>query len=204
MPGPGWRKVGNRYAMGKRDMLSNTGLWHRVRVAAHGSFFIGTLALCLSSSAFAASSVTLAWDPSSGTNIAGYKLYYGGSSGTYTNTLTIGNSTNATVSNLVSGATYYFAATAVDTNGLESAYSNEVGYTNVVSAPPAITLTSPANNADYAAPATVSLAASVTANGHTITSVQFYTPTLLGRAPPRPTPLPGAVSPPAAIASPRA
>ena len=35
-------------------------------------------------------------------------------------------------------------------------------------------LTSPANNAAYAAPATVSLAASVTANGHAITAVQFY------------------------------
>src|ERR1019366_1674310 len=30
------------------------------------------------------------------------------------------------VSNLVEGATYYFAATAVDTNGLESDYSTEV------------------------------------------------------------------------------
>ena len=42
-------------------------------------------------------------------------------------------------------------------------------------------LTSPANNSAYAAPATVSLAASVTANGHTITSVQFYNGTTLLR-----------------------
>ena len=63
-----------------------------------------------------------------------------------------------------------------DTNGLESDYSAEVSYT--VPLPtnnsPAIALTSPANGSAYVAPATISLAASVTANGHTITQVQFY------------------------------
>ncbi len=45
--------------------------------------------------------------------------------------------------------------------------------------PPTVTLTSPANGASYIAPATISLAASVTANGHTITQVQFYNGTAL-------------------------
>ena len=41
--------------------------------------------------------------------------------------------------------------------------------------PPAlISLTSPADGSSYAAPASISLAASVTPNGHTITKVQFY------------------------------
>ena len=159
-----------------------TGLLDRVRRAAHITFIVGTLAALAPSSGFAASSVTLAWDPSTGTNIAGYKLYYGASSGAYTNTLTVGAATGAVISNLISGATYYFAATAYDTNNLESDFSNEVSYTNVVLAPPALTLTSPANNAGYAAPATISLAASVTANGHAITAVQFYNgATLLGQ-----------------------
>jgi hypothetical protein len=35
-------------------------------------------------------------------------------------------------------------------------------------------LTSPSDGATYKAPATISLSASVTANGHTITKVQFY------------------------------
>ena len=39
---------------------------------------------------------------------------------------------------------------------------------------PFIALTAPANSARYAAPATINLAATVTANGHTITKVQFY------------------------------
>lgn len=72
-------------------------------------------------------SVTLAWDPSAGTNmIAGYKVYYGTQSGTYTNIVTVGMATTVTVSNLISGMTYYFAATAFDVTGLESDYSSEV------------------------------------------------------------------------------
>src|SRR6185436_17819431 len=39
---------------------------------------------------------------------------------------------------------------------------------------PTVAITSPASGASFTAPATVNLAASVTANGHTITKVQFY------------------------------
>ena len=46
---------------------------------------------------------------------------------------------------------------------------------------PSIALTAPVNGASYVAPVTIPLAASVTANGHTITQVQFYNgATLLG------------------------
>ena len=46
---------------------------------------------------------------------------------------------------------------------------------------PTIALTAPVNGASYAAPASISLAATVTANGHTITKVQFFNgATLLG------------------------
>ena len=103
--------------------------------------------------------------------------------------ISTGSATTATVSNLVSGATYYFAVTAVDTNGQESDFSSEIIYT--VPLPtnnhPVIALTSPANGAVYAAPATVSFAAVVTANGHTINQVQFYKGLmLLGAATPPP------------------
>ncbi len=78
--------------------------------------------------ALATGTVTLAWDPSPGTNdvIANYNLYYGAASGTYTNVVAAGTNLTASVSNLLEGITYYFAATAVDTNGLESDYSAEV------------------------------------------------------------------------------
>jgi fibronectin type 3 domain-containing protein len=84
-------------------------------------------------------SVTLAWDQSpSSTNyvIGSYNLYYGPASGVYTNRVSVLGVTNTTnmVTNLVRGATYYFAATAVATNGLESDYSNEV-FTKIATIP---------------------------------------------------------------------
>ena len=83
-------------------------------------------------------SVTLAWDASPGTNvITNYNIYYGPASATYTNVQAAGTNQTLTVSNLVRGGTYYFAATAVDKNGLESDYSTEVStVTKTQPAPP--------------------------------------------------------------------
>ncbi|MGO8928513.1 MAG: fibronectin type III domain-containing protein [Limisphaerales bacterium] len=81
--------------------------------------------------------VTLAWDPSSGTDvITNYNVYYGVASATYTNVVAAGTNTTVSISNLVDGTTYYFAATAVDTFGLESAYSTEVSALIPASKPP--------------------------------------------------------------------
>jgi sulfur relay (sulfurtransferase) complex TusBCD TusD component (DsrE family) len=129
--------------------------------------------------------VTLAWDPDPASDIAGYRLYEGGASRTYTNVMDVGIATNGTFSGLVSGATYFFAATSYNTNGIESDYSAEVSCTVPLptSSSPVVTLISPADNAAFTAPATISLAASVTANGHAITKVQFYNgASLLGEA----------------------
>jgi hypothetical protein len=72
-------------------------------------------------------SVTLAWDPSPGTNvIANYNVCYGVASNTYTNVVAASTNTTVSISNMVNGTTYYFAATAVDMSGLESDYSTEV------------------------------------------------------------------------------
>jgi hypothetical protein len=59
-------------------------------------------------------------------------------------------------------------------DGTNSASDTFVLTVNAVNPPPTVALTSPANGASYTAPATISLAATVTANGHTITKVQFY------------------------------
>ena len=130
----------------------------------------------LTASALGQGSVTLAWNPDAGNAIASYRLYQGAVSQTYTNVIAAGNVTNETVSSLVSGATYFFAVTAVGTNGLESAYSSEVSYTVPLptNTPPTIALTAPVNGASYVAPATINLAASVAANGHKISQVIFY------------------------------
>jgi Divergent InlB B-repeat domain len=77
---------------------------------------------------FAAQSVSLGWDPSPDANVAGYNVYYGPASRSYTNLLVAGNATSIIISGLVGGATYYFAATAYDVTGTESDYSNEVFY----------------------------------------------------------------------------
>jgi len=89
---------------------------------------IGTLFGAAQFCAFATGSVTLAWIPSADPSVVGYNLYYGGASGVYTNTIQAANTTNAVVSGLVDGATYYFAATAYDNTGLESPFSNEATY----------------------------------------------------------------------------
>jgi sulfur relay (sulfurtransferase) complex TusBCD TusD component (DsrE family) len=138
--------------------------------------FLGVVLVlaALTASAQGQTSVTLAWNRCAGTNVAFYKLYYGVASRTYTNASNVGNATNATISSLISGKIYYIAATACNTSGLESDYSTEIVYTNPVATAPTIVLSSPVSGASYTAPASISLAATVTANGHTITKVQFY------------------------------
>jgi hypothetical protein len=106
----------------------------KIMLAAIAVAFFASLIMALA--AQGRGTVTLAWDASTGTNvIAEYKVYYGIASATYTNAVSAGTNLTVSVSNLVVGATYYFAATAVDTSGLESDYSTEVStaiVTNVV------------------------------------------------------------------------
>jgi fibronectin type 3 domain-containing protein len=69
----------------------------------------------------------LAWSAPAGT-VAGYRVYYGTASRSYTQALGGGayvTATTWTISTLPGGHTYYFAVTAVDTSGVESAYSAE-------------------------------------------------------------------------------
>ena len=77
-------------------------------------------------------SVTLSWIPPTEnidgsylSDLAGYKIYYGVSEGNYPNVIIIDNPGIATyvVENLTP-ATYFFVATAVSSNGLESEFSN--------------------------------------------------------------------------------
>jgi hypothetical protein len=85
--------------------------------------------VCFHFSAFAEKTVTLAWDPSPGPDISGYKIYYGTASGDYSQFVTVGNTTNATISGLLEGSTYYFAATAYNSFDLESEACEEISYT---------------------------------------------------------------------------
>ena len=94
-------------------------------------------------SAYATGSVTLAWNASTDPSVVGYNVYYGGASGAYTNEICAGNATNATISGLIQGTTYYFAATTYAASGLESPFSSEVSYlvpmnTPIVNQPPTL------------------------------------------------------------------
>jgi hypothetical protein len=47
------------------------------------------------------------------------------SSGNYMQTTKVGSATAVTVTNLISGSTYYFAVTAYNAAGVDSPYSNQ-------------------------------------------------------------------------------
>ncbi len=87
-----------------------------------------TLILFLCMSNVYSAQATLSWNPNSESDLAGYKVYYGNSSGSYSFNVDVGNQTSYTISNLVEGKIYFFAATAYDFSGNESGYSNEVSY----------------------------------------------------------------------------
>ncbi len=59
-------------------------------------------------------------------NVAGYKIYYGSSSGNYTSTIPVGKTTRYCFTDELDPGTSYFVVTAYDSNGNESVYSNEV------------------------------------------------------------------------------
>jgi PKD repeat protein len=91
-----------------------------------------------------------------------------------------GTSTSANPSYTYQNAGTYTAQLSVS-DGNNTTPSSPLTITVTSNPAPVISMTSPANGASYAAPATIGLAASVTPNGHTITKVQFYNgATLLG------------------------
>jgi hypothetical protein len=70
--------------------------------------------------------VTLEWEADP--NVCGYRLYYGVESGSYQVAIDVGPAGSCSVSNLVRGTTYYFAATAYSHIGTESDFSTEIVY----------------------------------------------------------------------------
>ncbi|HVV01137.1 MAG TPA: Ig-like domain-containing protein [Verrucomicrobiae bacterium] len=123
-------------------------------------------------SAKAQSSLTFAWDAVDTPGV-GYRLYQGTASRSYTKTIDAGANTQVTASNLTPGVKYYFSVVAY-TSTTQSDYSTEIAYTPTNSLAPSIALTSPLPGASFTAPATINIAAGVSANGHTISKVQFY------------------------------
>ena len=68
--------------------------------------------------------ITASWSPNPETDLAGYLLYMGTSSGQYDMNLDVGNNVTGTFSHVADGM-YYVAVKAYDTSGNESGYSQE-------------------------------------------------------------------------------
>jgi len=78
-----------------------------------------------------AASITITWDRNQEPDIAGYKVYWGTASGSYSDSATINDTATDpptatyTIDGLDVGTTYYFAIKAFDLAGQESIYSDE-------------------------------------------------------------------------------
>jgi type IV pilus assembly protein PilY1 len=99
------------------------------------AFVILFTTLVLSQFALAAQ-INLAWDANTESDLAGYKVYYGTSSKSYTNSIDVGNVTTYTLTGLTQGQTYYIAITAYNTSSSESGYSGEVSGVATAPTPP--------------------------------------------------------------------
>ena len=92
-------------------------------------------AAALTVTAITTGSATLSWDAPTTytdgtplTDLAGYKVYMGTSSGNYTTVVDVGNVATYVVSNLAPD-TYFFVVTAYDSASNESSFSNEASKT---------------------------------------------------------------------------
>ena len=105
--------------------------------------FLGSLLIlaALSTTVEAGQSVNFGWVDSPTPSVTGYNLIYGEVSQTYTNLIDVGNVTNAVISDLVAGTTYYFAVEAYDASGSLSIDSTEISYTVPIIAPAQIQAT---------------------------------------------------------------
>ena len=81
-----------------------------------------------SSTAPKTASATVSWNANTESDLAGYRIYVGTKSGSYgvVGPFEVTNGTSFTVPNLPLGATYFFAVSAFDKSGNESAKSAEV------------------------------------------------------------------------------
>lgn len=112
---------------------SNVGAFSNISIrVSDGKTTTSLQAFSITVLAVASGSATLSWTPpttntngSPLTNLAGYRVYWGTTAGSYTNSVTLNNAglSSYVVSSLAPG-TYYFAVTALNSSGVESAKSN--------------------------------------------------------------------------------
>lgn len=84
-----------------------------------------TILILLSASVLHAQKATLAWDASASPEVVGYRIYFGTNGGSYSFATNVGLVRTQTVV-LPHTGRWFFAATALDANGMESPFSNQV------------------------------------------------------------------------------
>jgi len=110
----------------------------RCSPSAHvGSLLATALAIVFCPIASRASqSATLIWASNTNPDIAGYIVYYGAASRTYTNAIDVGTTTTTSVTGLVDNVTYFFEVTAYNSSHVESDFSAETSFTPGATPPP--------------------------------------------------------------------
>ena len=130
---PGWASFNTSTgALSGQPTLANVGVYSNISISVSD----GTASASLSSFSISVDQVgsfstTLSWTPPTqnedGTtleDLAGYKIYWGTTPGVYTNSASVdAGLTTYVVENLAPG-TYEFVATAINSAGVESRYSN--------------------------------------------------------------------------------
>lgn len=104
-----------------RNVLRTAAVWAAVLAALGGAASAQVTNL--------AGPIGLSWTPSATVAAASYVLYRGVEPGVYMTRVNVGALPRATVSDLTLGTTWYFAVTAIDADGYESPFSNEISYT---------------------------------------------------------------------------
>jgi regulation of enolase protein 1 (concanavalin A-like superfamily) len=89
-----------------------------------------------------AASLTLAWDHSTSSNVAGYQISYGTQSGKYTANVKAGYVTSVSINGLTEGTTYYFIVQSYDSAGTLGSPSPEISG-KVPAAVPALSISCP-------------------------------------------------------------
>jgi len=129
--------------MRKTGSLTRPAVVSRIAYLALLFMAIATATFHLGAGTAQAASASLSWTPPSThtdgtamTNLAGYKLYTGTTSGNYSQNVDVGNVTSYSLSSLSDSTTYYFAVVAYDAAGDVSGYSNQATYTTPTPPPP--------------------------------------------------------------------
>jgi hypothetical protein len=154
-----------------RHIRCSTGGMSWFRTALVSSAYV--FCLTCASSANAAT-LTVLWDPSPGSNVAGYVVYWGTQSGVHGSSLDVGNQLTTQVTGLADATAYYFVVRAYDETGMMSDPSGEAtGHTAATTNPtsaPTISCPLPTGTSSDGGPVAVTFQPSLSGGASPVTA----------------------------------